>query len=76
MTASHEPARKPAPRIPFAERLSCTVGDAVEASGLSRRTINRLIAAGTLDSLKVGDRRLVRVPSLLRLVGAEGGPQP
>ena len=73
MTVSHNSAHKSEPRIPFAERLSCTIGDAIEASGLSRRTINRLIAAGTLASVKVGDRRLVRVPSLVRLVGGAEG---
>ena len=70
---SIEPSRKPAPTIAFRDRLSCTVGEAVEASGLSRRTINRLIADQRLASTTVGKRRLVRMGSLVALIE---GPAP
>ena len=54
--------------IPFSERVSCTVKLASEASGLSRSRIYELIADGTLESSVIGGRRLIMVPSLLRLI--------
>lgn len=65
-------SRKPSPEIPFRERVSCTIGEAAAATGLGYRTIERLIADRALDSRMAAGRRLVLVPSLLRLV--EGAP--
>lgn len=56
-------------RIPFAERPTCSVAEAVEASGLGRSTIYDLMRDGQIEWTKVRTRRLVRVPSLLKLLG-------
>ncbi|MDE2471308.1 MAG: hypothetical protein KGL35_21890 [Bradyrhizobium sp.] len=56
--------------IPFAERPSCTIQEATQATGLSRTTLYEKIALGELSTKTVGRRRLVNVPSLLVLVGA------
>ena len=58
--------------IPFVERPSCTVQEAIQATGLSRTTLYEKIADGELVSKTVGRRRLINVPSLLALVA--GGP--
>lgn len=56
------------PLVPFHQRISCTVKEAYAASGLGPTTIYALIATGELESVKVGRRRLIRVPSLRRLI--------
>ena len=63
-------ARQGAPeRIPFAERPSCSIDDAVEASGLSRSMIYNKMKSGEIEWTKIGARRLIKVPSLLRFLG-------
>jgi excisionase family DNA binding protein len=54
--------------IPFFERPTCTIAEACEATGLGRSKLYQLISGGDLDTTTIGRRRLVRVPSLLRLV--------
>jgi excisionase family DNA binding protein len=56
--------------LPVAQRGTVSVRTACDYSGLSRSTIYELIASKELDSTLVQGRRLIRVPSLLRLVGA------
>jgi len=56
-------------RIPFAERPACSINDAVEASGLSRSMIYNKMKSGEIEWTKIGTRRLIKVPSLLRLLG-------
>ena len=56
--------------IPFEERLTCSVAEACSAVGLSRAMIYQLIAGGAVESLTIGRRRLIRVPSLKRLLDA------
>jgi excisionase family DNA binding protein len=46
------------------EKLTVSVAEAVEATGLSRTTLNRLLAKGELPSALVGGRRLIRVSDL------------
>jgi hypothetical protein len=53
--------------IPFHERPYCSVKEASQATGLSRSRLYELFDEG-LDSVKVGKRRLVSVPSLLHLL--------
>jgi len=53
------------------ERRAYRIDEAAAAIGLSRSTLYKLIAAGTLRSVKVGGRRLVPVASLEALL-AEG----
>ena len=57
------------PAAVIKDRITCTIRDSAEVSSLSIPTINRLIAAEKLATVKIGRRRLVRVDSLLRLLG-------
>lgn len=56
-------------RIPFGERPTCSVDDATEASGLSRSMIYNKMKSGEIEWTKIGARRLIKVPSLLRFLG-------
>ncbi|WP_371260672.1 helix-turn-helix domain-containing protein [Bradyrhizobium sp. WSM2793] len=57
------------PRImPFAQRLTCTVDDACEATGLGRTKLYELIGAGRIITTTIGRRRLVVVHSLMALL--------
>lgn len=62
--------------IPFAQRLSCSIDEAVQVTGLGRSTLYNRIADGQLSTKTVGRRRLVSVPSLLALVGAASDQPP
>ena len=57
------------------DRALLSVAEVAGASGLSRATIFRLIAAGTLPSVKIGKRRCVRPEALLSFIeqSEEGG---
>jgi excisionase family DNA binding protein len=55
---------------PQDERITVTVTEARRLSGLGRSKIYELIAAGRLDSIVIDRRRLIRVQSLKRLLGA------
>lgn len=54
--------------VPFRQRLTCTVAEAMQATGLGRTTLGRLRREGRLATLKIDGRRLVRVASLLALL--------
>jgi excisionase family DNA binding protein len=54
--------------LPFAERISCTIHEACEATGLGRTKLYELIGSGQLITTTVGRRRLVVVRSLLALL--------
>ena len=56
--------------IPFAQRLSCTIAEACEVTGLGRTKLYELIGAGCLATTTVGRRRLVLVHSLRTLLEA------
>ncbi len=56
-------------QIPFDERLTCSVAEACSAIGLSRSKVYELIGGGAVETVMIGRRRLVRVPSLKRLLG-------
>jgi excisionase family DNA binding protein len=53
--------------MPFAQRLTCTIDDACEATGLGRTKFYELIATGRIVTTTIGRRRLV-VRSLLALL--------
>jgi excisionase family DNA binding protein len=55
--------------IPFAERPTCTIAEACNAVGFGKTKLYELIDGGEVDSIRIGRRRLIRVPSLLRLLG-------
>jgi len=69
ISANGAARRDASERIPFAERPTCSVDDAVEASGLGRSMIYNKMKSGEIEWTKVGARRLIKVPSLLRLLG-------
>ena len=48
--------------------ICCSIKEAISASGLPRSTLYELMAAGKLDSVKIGKRRLIRVASLEQLL--------
>lgn len=54
--------------IPFTQRLSCTINEACEVTGLGRTKLYELIGDGHLATTTVGRRRLVVVRSLLSLL--------
>lgn len=54
--------------IPFQERPTCTVAEACDAAGLGKTKFYELMGAGAVETISVGRRRLVRVPSLLRFL--------
>lgn len=56
--------------IRFEERPTCTVKEACAAAGLGKTKVHELIGGGAVESVKVGRRRLVKVPSLLRYLSA------
>lgn len=60
--------------LPFAERLTCTITEACEVTGLGRTKIYELIGDGRVTSTTIGRRRLVIVQSLLALVGVKAAP--
>jgi excisionase family DNA binding protein len=49
-------------------RLTLTVAEVAEATGLHQRTVRRHIDSGRLKSLLVGGRRLVKVDDLRRFI--------
>ncbi|WP_442895959.1 helix-turn-helix domain-containing protein [Bradyrhizobium sp. AZCC 2289] len=54
--------------MPFAQRLTCTIDDACEVTGLVRTKLYKLIGAGHIVTTTIGRRRLVVVQSLLALL--------
>jgi excisionase family DNA binding protein len=54
--------------VPFSQRLSCTIEEACEGTGLGRAKIYQEIAAGRVETCKVGRRTLVIIESLVRLI--------
>jgi hypothetical protein len=57
-------------RIPFSQRVTCTIAEGCEASGLGRTKIFEAISDKRLQSTKVDGRRLIYVASLLKMLGA------
>jgi excisionase family DNA binding protein len=49
--------------------LTITIKSAMELSGLTRPTINRLMWAGKLRSMKIGSRRLIEYASFVEALG-------
>lgn len=72
--APDEPKRNHMDRIPFAQRLTCTVAEACEVTGLGRTKIYELMGDGRVTTTTIGRRRLVIVHSLLSLVGINATP--
>jgi excisionase family DNA binding protein len=56
--------------IPFGQRLTCTISEACEVTGLGRTKLYELMGTGQLATTTVGRRRLVLVSSLQALLDA------
>jgi excisionase family DNA binding protein len=54
--------------VPFVQKLTCTINEACEMTGLGRTKLYELIGDGRLATTTVGRRRLVVVRSLLSLL--------
>jgi excisionase family DNA binding protein len=54
------------------EPLAISIKDAAKALGLGRTTIYAMIAAGRLDSFKIGRRTLVKMESIRRVIAGQG----
>ncbi len=59
--------------VPFSERISCTIPEACSATGLGRNKIYQEIAAGRVQTAKIGRRTLIVVASLVSLITPTGG---
>lgn len=62
--------------IPFSERPLCTIEEGRLAIGVGLTKFYELIGAGLIDTMMIGRRRYVRVPSLFRLGEADVDPKP
>jgi excisionase family DNA binding protein len=56
--------------IPFSERMTCTITEASQLTGIGRRKFSELIAQRRLETLKLDGRRLIVASSLLNLLNA------
>ena len=55
----------------FTNRITCTIAEACEASGLGRTKIYEAISDGRLVSTRIDRRRLIIVASLLKMLEPE-----
>jgi excisionase family DNA binding protein len=53
------------------EAITVPINSAAKALGISRVTLYKLINSGSIETIRVGSRRLVRVDSLRRFAGAD-----
>ena len=59
--------------IPFHQRVTCTITQAEQVSGLGRRKINQWIADERVESFLADGRRVLSVPSFLKALTAGAG---
>jgi excisionase family DNA binding protein len=71
IATAHPAIERAQKRIPFPERLTCSVKEAVEVTNISRSRIYELIKSGQLETRQQGRRRLISVPGLLRFLEIE-----
>ncbi len=55
--------------IPFRDRLAAPPKDVCSYAGFGPTTCFKLLKEGKLESVMIGRRRLIRVSSVLRLLG-------
>lgn len=51
-------------------KITCSVKEATDLTGLGKTTIYSLMDAGKITSIKIGTKRLIHVDSLKRLLEA------
>jgi excisionase family DNA binding protein len=68
--ASPAPEAVRSQTVPFVQKLTCTINEACEMTGLGRTKLYELIGDGHLATTTVGRRRLVVVRSLLSLLAS------
>lgn len=56
--------------------ISATIGDFSRLSGIGRSRVYELLDDGTLESIKVGKRRLVLIDSYRRLIESQRALRP
>ena len=61
--------------VPFRDRISCTIEQACEATGLGRTKLYMLMDQGVLKTVTVGRRRLVLMESLVALLKPDEKPK-
>ena len=61
--------------IPFADRVTCSVRDAVEATSISRSRLYELMAQGRIEFRLQGRHRVIVVASLIRMLDIEREPE-
>jgi excisionase family DNA binding protein len=49
--------------------LAYSIKDAVQVSSIGRTTLYGLISSGEIESVKVGNRRLIKAASLAKFIG-------
>jgi excisionase family DNA binding protein len=62
------PKKDDAKTVPIAQRLTCSVSEACQITGISRAKLYQLISDGSLGSTTVGRRRLIYVRALRGLL--------
>lgn len=63
--------------LPFRERLGCSPNEACVALGIGRTLLYRLIAGRQIQVSKLGQRTVVSIPSLLKLLDTQvADPKP
>jgi hypothetical protein len=58
------------------ERITATVGQFCEMSGMGKTKVFGLIKNGTLASIKIGQTRLIVLDSYRRLIAEQAGNEP
>jgi hypothetical protein len=61
-------------RMPLAHRLSCSLADASEGTGIEPEELEREIEAGRIWTATFGERRVVIVSSLVQLLSDMARP--
>lgn len=57
------------------EKYLCSIREATSLIGMGRTSIYSLLNAGTLKSVKIGSRRLVRIDSIAAFIDEISGDQ-
>jgi hypothetical protein len=59
----------------FEDKITCSVREALECTSLGKTRFYELMNDGAIESVKIGSKRLVKVKSLLQLLGEKSPPK-